>query len=210
MRHRHPFIAAIYDRMCASQERAFLSALRTEVVGRALGTVIEVGAGTGLNFSHYGWSGIGRLQAIEPDPHMRRHAEARARVAHGPIEWIDGTAECLPFEDGHADSVVMTLVLCSVTDPQQAAREIRRVLKPSGSLFFIEHVRSEEPWRARLQDLVTPVWHRIAGNCHANRASLRLLRDTGFVVQETRRVPGAGPFGNPIVAGVARVARADI
>lgn len=203
MRHKHPVIAAIYDRMCAGAERAFLADLRADIVGRATGTVVEVGAGTGLNFPHYRSADVQHLDVVEPDPHMRRRAEQRATQVGLRMAFVDATAEGLPFSASYADSVVATLMLCSVDDPAQAALEFRRVLKPGGTLLFIEHVRSEEPWRARLQNWVTPLWRRIAGNCHSNRASVAILERAGFATQELRRVPG-GPWGNPFVAGVAR------
>lgn len=202
MRHKHPIIAAIYDRMCATQERAFLADLRRDVVGQALGCVVEVGTGTGLNLPHYRAGEVSRLVAVEPDPHMRRRAAARAAEVGFPVELIDATAEDLPFETGFADTLVGTLVLCSVDDPEQAVREFRRVLKPGGRLLFIEHVRSDERRRATLQDWVTPLWKHVAGNCHVNRATPDVLRFVGFQVHELHRVPRGGPWGNPIVAGV--------
>jgi ubiquinone/menaquinone biosynthesis C-methylase UbiE len=203
MSHSHPVIAAIYDRMCAAQERAFLADLRRKIVGRAIGRVVEVGAGTGLNFSHYQSDAVGQLVAVEPDSHMRRRAVPRAAEVRFPLEFIEAPAERLPFDTGFADTVVATLVLCSVDDPEQAARELHRVLKPAGTFLFIEHVRSDDGWRASLQDWITPWWKHLAGNCHANRASLAVLRTAGFDVQELHRVPRGGPWGNPIVAGVA-------
>ncbi len=203
MRHRHPLIAAIYDRMCAAKERAFLSDLRREVVGRARGLTVEIGAGTGLNLSHYQVDDLRHLCLLEPDPHMRERAVRRAKDIGLPVDFSDAAAEDLPFPDCHVDTVVATLVLCSVDDPRRVAAEIRRTLKPEGTLLFIEHVRSNEPWRARLQDLVAPAWRHISGNCHVNRASVKTLREARFAVEEIRRVPRGGPWGNPIVAGVA-------
>lgn len=135
---------------------------------------------------------------------MRRRAAPRASQAAVPVEFCDGTAERLPFGDGHADTVVATLVLCSVDDPQRAAGELRRVLKPGGELLFIEHVRSEQPAKARLQNWVTPVWRHIAANCHVDRASVQSLQQVGFDVEESRRIVDRGPWGNLIVAGTAR------
>lgn len=203
MSHRHPIVAAIYDRMIESDERNFLGWLRTEVVGVAKGVVVEIGAGTGRNFPHYPAAAVQRLDAVEPDPHMRRRAEARAAEAGFPVEFVEATAERLPFAAGYADSVVVTLVLCSVDQPQQAVQEIRRVLKPRGQLLFIEHVRSDEPWRARVQDWATPVWHRIAANCHPNRATLALLSESGFEVRATHRLAVGSPWTQPVIAGVA-------
>ena len=198
------FHASIYDRMCAAKERAFLEHLRHEIVGRASGTVLEVGAGTGLNFAHYRATDVDRLLAVEPDRFMRDRAEAKAASEGLAIQFVAASGECLPLASGCADSVVATLVLCSVDDPERAAGELHRVVKPEGALLFIEHVRSEEPWRASLQHWVTPVWRRLAANCHVDRSTLSVLRRVGFEVQEIERVPRGGPWGNPIVAGLAR------
>jgi len=208
MGQRHPFVAAIYDRCLAGEERAYLAALREELLSGARGVVVEVGAGTGLNFPHYRAGQVHTVEAVEPDPHMRRRSEWRARQAAVPVQLHDGTAENLPFAAGHADTVVATLVVCSVDDPQRAIRELRRVLKPDGVLLFIEHVHSEQGLRAHIQNWVTPVWRRIAANCHVNRASVQLLQQAGFDVQETCPVVGRGPWGNRIVAGSAHVATA--
>lgn len=206
MPHRHRIVAAIYDRMTESDERAFLGQLRAEIVGLAAGTVIEVGAGTGRNLPHYRAGLVRELKAVEPDPYMRRQAVPRAAAVGFPVEFVEGTAEHLPFPSSYADSVVATLVLCSVDQPEQVVREFQRVLKPGGQLLFIEHIRSDQLWRARLQDLVTPVWQRVAANCHPNRPTLTGLRNAGFEVQEKRRVAvGLFPWIPPIVAGVATV-----
>jgi ubiquinone/menaquinone biosynthesis C-methylase UbiE len=91
----------------------------------------------------------------------------------------------------------------SVDDPREAGQEIRRVLKPGGKLLFIEHIRAGGPWRARLQDWLTPLWRRVAANCHPNRPSLVLLGEAGFAVQETRRISTGLRLERPIVAGIA-------
>lgn len=205
MNRGHPIIAAIYDRIRESEERSFFGRLRDEIIGQAEGTVVEIGVGTGLNFPRYRPPAIRHHYAVEPDPHMRRQAERRAAVAGFPVEFLDGTAERLPLSDGAADTVVATLVLCSVDDPRQAGREMRRVLKPRGKLLFIEHVRADEPWRARLQDCLAPVWQRVAANCHPNRVSLELLQEAGFAVQEARRISSGVPLDRPLVAGIARI-----
>lgn len=204
MGHRHPILAAIYDRMIEADERAFLGKLRAEIVGLASGNVVEVGAGTGRNFPHYRPQAVRELSAVEPDPYMRRRAQPRAAAAAFPVNLVDGTAEDLPLPSGSADCVVATLVLCSVDEPERAMREIRRVLKPGGQLLIIEHIRSEKPGRARLQDWATPIWRRLGGNCHPNRATLALLSSVGFDVREKQRInAGLFPWIPPFVAAIA-------
>ena len=209
MRRGHPFIAAVYDRLLHTEERRLLGGLRDEVVGLAKGTVVEIGVGTGLNFSHYRADAIAHFYAVEPDPFMRRQAERRAAAIAFPIEFLAATAEQLPLPDQSVDTVVTTLVLCSVDDPDQASREMHRVLKRDGHLLLIEHVRAGDGWRATVQDVLAPFWRRVAANCHPNRATLDDLRDAGFTLSETRRISSGMPLDRPLVAAVGSVTGTD-
>ena len=203
MKHAHPITAAVYDRLVESTERTFLAALRARLLGSAQGKVLEVGAGTGRNFPHYSSSAINEIIAVEPDPYMRRRAEARVAAVGTTITLTAGTAESLPVSNQSIDTIVSTLVLCSVDDPDAAIREWRRVLKPLGTVFLIEHLRAEQPRRAWVQDLITPVWRRIAANCHPNRETLGTISRGGFDFQESDRLALGAPWIQPIVAGVA-------
>lgn len=205
MSHRHPILAALYDRLTESGERAFLGALRRQFVGAAKGLVVEIGAGTGRNFPYYSRGAVDQVLAVEPDPEMRRRGEARRQASEARIRLLDGTAERLPVESACADTVVSTLVLCSVDDPEQSLREIRRVLQPGGTLILIEHIRAADRWTTRFQDLLTPAWRRIAGNCHLNRPTLHTLRGGGFEMQGGDSWAVESPKILPIVAATATV-----
>ena len=167
--------------------------------------MLEVGAGIGRNFVHYPHPEVSEVVAVEPDPYMRRRAEARIAAAAVPIRLTEGTAEALPVPDASIDVVVSTLVLCSVDEPDAAIREWRRVLKPRGSVLLIEHMRSDVPSRAKIQDLLTPVWRRIAANCHLNRTTLAASDRGGFDFHEVERIALGAPWIQPIVAGSARM-----
>jgi ubiquinone/menaquinone biosynthesis C-methylase UbiE len=203
MARAHPIIAAIYERMSESLEREHLGNLRRKLIAAAKGVVLEIGAGTGKNFPYYLPGAAEEVIALEPDPYMRRRGEPRAQAAGVPIRLIDGCAESLPVDDAYADTVVATLVLCSVDDLPKAAQELRRVLKPGGTLVLIEHIRSQERWRARLQDMLTPLWRRIAANCHPNRSTLEVLRDLGFDFRDQEELSVGAPWTQPVVAGLA-------
>jgi ubiquinone/menaquinone biosynthesis C-methylase UbiE len=203
MRHSHPIFAAIHDRMVDSEERAFRAALRSRLLSAAKGMVVEIGAGTGLNFPCYQPSSVREVVGVEPDPHMRRRAEPRAATAAVPIRIADGTAEALPVASKSADTIVSTLVLCSVDDPEGVIREWRRVLNPEGQVLLIEHIRSDDPWRSRLQDFITPLWRRLMANCHPNRPTLRAIESLGFEFRENERGAGRAPWIAPMVSGVA-------
>jgi ubiquinone/menaquinone biosynthesis C-methylase UbiE len=200
--HRHPWFAAIYDRMMAAAGDELVE-LRKVTFSRAHGIVVEVGAGTGLNFAYYRSGQVERVHAFEPDPYMRKHAEDRAKEATVAVDVLDATAEVIPRPSASADTVVASLVFCSFDDPDAAAAEIRRILKPDGILLFVEHIRSDEWWRSVLQDAVTPIWRRIGANCHPNRATLDVLTRAGFVVAKERAIALGFPWTKPIVAGAA-------
>src|SRR5437762_157269 len=141
---------------------------RRSLLSNALGVTVEIGAGTGLNAGHYPPS-VGKVIATEPDRHMLRRLRRAAAEARVPVLVERSFADRLPLEDRSADTAVSTLVLCSVPDQQEALREIRRVLKSSGRLLFLEHVRSPNPSLARWQDRLERQWGWFGGGCHPNR-----------------------------------------
>jgi SAM-dependent methyltransferase len=178
--------ARLYD--AGARRSPSLEADRAALLAGAQGHVLEIGTGTGLNVRHYP-QGVDVVYT-EPDPAMARRV---------PV--VPAAAEELPFADGSFDTVVSTLVLCSVSDLDRAIAEIRRVLAADGRLLFLEHVRAEEGSRlARWQDRLNPAWHAVAG-CDCNRRTLdALARVFRLEVRPARFAP---PFARPVVAGVA-------
>src|SRR6266487_5222757 len=168
----HPRFAAFYERYARlGSERRLTDPLRQETAGQASGVVLEVGAGTGLNFSWYRPEQVERVEAIEPDAAMLAYARERVRQAAVPISLTQASTEALPFPAATFDSVVVTLVFCSVGDPARGMREIKRVLKPQRTLFMFEHVRSQRSVMAYLQDAIVPLTTRLFGQ---DRKSTRL------------------------------------
>lgn len=170
----HPICARFLDLMMKP-----LEPLRDEVVPEARGRVLEVGVGTGMNFSRY--DGIEALYGVEPDPHMIRRARKRAARADFPVQLDQAGAESLPYPDEFFDTAVLTWVLCTIPEPDLAVNEILRVLKPGGRLLYVEHTRSRFPTAMKFQDSLTPYWKKIGGGCHLNRDSVSLIRSSGFV-----------------------------
>jgi ubiquinone/menaquinone biosynthesis C-methylase UbiE len=148
--------------------------------------VLEVGAGNGLNFSRYPDT-VTEVLAVEPEDHLRAKAEQAAQVASIPITVVDGLANRLPAEDASYDAVVASLVLCSVPDQAEALAEARRVLRPGGELRFYEHVLSERPALARLQNAVAWLWPWVGGGCHPNRDTVGAIRRAGLKVEHCER-----------------------
>jgi ubiquinone/menaquinone biosynthesis C-methylase UbiE len=199
--HGHPFFAALYDFFCEKLDRKGLARYREKTAAGATGRVIEIGAGTGRNFPYYG--AVVRLTATEPDPYMLRRAAKKTQGLTFPVLLLPDRAEALSAPDRSAESVVATLVLCTVQNPAGALREIRRVLTPDGSFRFVEHIRAEGQRLARLQDCLTPVHKRIAAGCHPNRDTVGLIQRAGFRVMELERFPLGPPWVRPHVFGVA-------
>ncbi len=164
---------------------------RERIIGAAEGRVLEIGVGSGLNLPLYG-PGARSVIAVEPSPKLVRLAARRIPTARAPVELIEGSAEALPLPDASVDTVVTTWTLCSIPDVARALVEVRRVLRPGGSLLFIEHGRAPEPSIMRWQDRLDPLWSRIAGGCHLNRPIDRLLREAGFHLDRLHnfRLPG--------------------
>lgn len=184
---RHPIAARLYVRQSAAAEQRGMADQRQELLAGLSGRVLEVGAGNGMNFAHYP-AEVTQVLAIEPEPLLRAHAESVAAGAPVAVSVVDGVAEALPVADASVDAVVVSLVLCSVADPQRAIAEAFRVVRPGGELRFNEHVVSERPGRARLQRaLDATIWPTLSGGCHLARDTGAALRAGGFVVEQERR-----------------------
>lgn len=136
---------------------------------------------------------------------MRTRLARRLRRNRRQARVLDASAEQLPFADETVDTVVSTLVLCTVDDPDPVLREIRRVLRPGGQLLFIEHVRSESPRLAHWQDRLADPWRQFAEGCHCNRATLELIRASGLKLEEVHEESWRGepPIVRPLILGVA-------
>lgn len=202
-------VAAMYDRFMRDVEEAGLTAWRTELLAPLAGEVLEIGAGTGRNVSLYPAT-VTSLVLSEPDAAMRAHllrAVGTAAIsADGGVTVVDAPVEHLPYADASFDTVVSTLVLCSVRDQPAALAEIRRVLRPGGTLVFIEHVAADDrPRRLRWQRRIEPFWRLISGNCHLTRSTEDAIRASGFDVEsvEHASMRKAPPIVRPTIRGRA-------
>jgi len=173
---------------------------RFRAVSDLTGRVLEVGAGAGPNFPYY--LAARRVVAVEPDREKRETAERYARSMPLPIQVIDARAELLPFAQRSFDAAVFTLVLCSVDDIELSLAEVRRVVRPGGTVRFVEHLRAPDPWVASLQTWATPFWRRIAGNCHLDRRTVEALQGAGFEIDRCR-----AHYGGVLVEVDARTLR---
>lgn len=193
--------ARAFARIGPVMDRRGAAAHRRRLVADASGTVLEIGAGYGATFAGYPET-VTRVTALEPDPRLRRIAHGAAASSGRPITVVDGVADRLPEPDASVDTVVVSLVLCSVPDQATALREIRRVLRPGGALLYYEHVRSAVAPVAAVEDLLTPCWAFAAGGCHPNRDTETAIRRAGFTIRSTERFPFSVLPGAPPVAHV--------
>jgi ubiquinone/menaquinone biosynthesis C-methylase UbiE len=181
----HPVFARVFERFSRAIEGREQIEHRREALAGLSGSVIEVGAGNGLNFAHYPQS-VTRVLAVEPEGYLRERAVEAARKAPVDVQVVAGTAEQLPAGDGEFDAGVFCHVLCSVRSPEQALAEMFRVIKPGGELRFYEHVASDERSVLRLQKVIEPGWKRISGNCHLTRDTASAIERSGFVMEQWR------------------------
>src|SRR5256885_7740616 len=167
--------AAGYDRFMAGTEKAGLHDMRRELLATARGRTLELGAGTGVNVELYP-AAVTELVLAEPAEPMARRLEAK----HPHATVVRAPAESLPFEDGTFDTVVSTLVLCTVSDPERALAEVERVLKPDGQLLFLEHILDPSGrWQA-WQHRLTPLQKRWACGCHIDRPTPDTIAGRGL------------------------------
>jgi SAM-dependent methyltransferase len=195
--------ALLYDPSLWMSERVGMRRRRRELLAGARGRTLEIGAGTGLNLSRYP-DDLPELILAEPEAAMRTRLERRLRRSGRRAHVVDASAERLPFADASLDTVVSTLVLCTVGDPDRALAEIARVLRPDGQLLVIEHVRSESPRLGRWQDRLAGPWQRVAAGCRCNRATAELIAAAGFELEAARASWSAmPPIVRPLVSGRA-------
>jgi ubiquinone/menaquinone biosynthesis C-methylase UbiE len=179
-------LASGYDIALAPLELAGLSRLRRRVIAEARGAVLEIGAGTGVNFAHYRQGA--RVFALDESREML--ATARQRPCRACATVTQADAQSLPFASQTFQTVVGTLVFCSIPDPARALAEIRRVLQPGGRLLLLEHTRGHHPLAAALTDLLHPAWYALNGSCHLNRRTAQTVADAGFDVMRVERHAG--------------------
>ncbi|HKI50693.1 MAG TPA: class I SAM-dependent methyltransferase [Geothermobacteraceae bacterium] len=199
-------MARVYDAALGRMEAACLGAWRAELLSQASGAVLEIGAGTGANLLHYP-PGISCLTLAEPDPHMRRRLQGKlSALAVETYQVVANAVDDLDFPDHSFDSIVSTLVLCSVASQVTALARIKSLLKPDGQLLFLEHVAAKDrPGLLRWQKLLQPVWRPLCGNCHLARDTERAIRAAGFSIKSIQYLVSSGSpaFASPTIMGIA-------
>ena len=157
---------------------------RKKVVPYALGQVLEIGFGSGLNLPYYRPDKVEKIWALEPSRGMRRQAFENVSKTDIPLSWLELPGEEIPLKNNSIDTAIMTYTLCSIPDWHKALQQIRRVLKPDGQLIFCEHGEAPDQHIRRWQNRITPLWKIVGGGCHLNRPVPQYLEEAGFRIIE--------------------------
>jgi len=169
-----------------------LAPYRERVISEATGRVLEIGIGAGENLSRYG-ADVSEVLGLEPSRKLAAMARDATTSAQAAVRVIEAAAEDIPLDARSIDAVVMTWTLCSIPDPAAALREIQRVLKPDGRLLFVEHGLAPDKRVRKWQHRLTPLWKRLAGGCHLDRAMDVLITSAGFRIERLTTGYMCGP-----------------
>lgn len=172
----------LYDILMSPFEKSMLTSIRKNIIPRAFGNVLEIGYGTGVNFQYYNLTNVKKITALDAQ------TSTVSTNTELPIEFFKGQAENLPFEDESFDTVVETLVFCSVKNLDAAINEVLRVLKPGGIFIFMDHVLPEGKNMAALFKVTNTVWPKIAGGCNLTREPHKLIAASGLVIEQSGTV----------------------
>jgi ubiquinone/menaquinone biosynthesis C-methylase UbiE len=165
-----------------SMRNKLLRPYRQRVTGAAAGRVLEIGIGSGLNLPLYG-ARVAHVTGLDPSPRLLGKTRQAVQQISLPVDLVEGSAEAIPLDAASVDTVVTTWTLCSIPDAPRALAEMRRVLRPEGRLLFVEHGRAPDPRVRWWQDSLTPIWRRIGGGYHLNRAITDLITGAGFRIE---------------------------
>lgn len=201
----HPVFARVYAALAPLADRGEMADLRDQALAGARGRLLMVGLGPGVDLDHLPPT-VTDVVAVEPDPTMRRIAARRAARAGVPVSLLPDAGESLPLPTASVDTALLAYVLCSVQDPSRVLQEVRRVLRPEGTVHLLEHVRAPDGTRlARWQDRLAGPWSRLAGGCRPNRRTRELAAAAGFDttgLRDTRLHPNL-PLVAPHLVGTA-------
>ncbi|MGH3943470.1 MAG: class I SAM-dependent methyltransferase [Pseudonocardiaceae bacterium] len=205
----HPVFSRFYARISKRMEAEGMTPLRQELLADLAGEVVEVGAGNGMNFAHYPTT-VTHVVAVEPEPYLRALATRAAKTASVPVIVQAGTADRLPLPDADIDAAVLCLVMCSLEDRPAALAELRRVLRPGGTLRFLEHTIADSPGLRVVQRVAdATVWPLLAGGCHTATDPVAAITGAGFEITTCRRLRFPDNRftqpASPHVLGAARV-----
>lgn len=174
-----------YDKFMNPLEQGAFRGIRGDLIKRASGNVLELGSGTGINFPFY--REVQSVIAIEPNPAMIHRSLMKKELASVPIEILQSSAEELPFPDHSFDTVVATLVFCTIPNVEKALQEIHRICNPNGKILLFEHVLMKNPVLRKMQIHLTPFWSKVCDGCCLDRDTASVLQEHGFHMIELKK-----------------------
>jgi ubiquinone/menaquinone biosynthesis C-methylase UbiE len=157
---------------------------RKKIIPQAQGRVLEIGMGSGLNLPYYQSEQVEFIWGLEPSAGMRENAQKNLQASPLEVKWLEQGGEAISLEDDSVDTAVLTFTLCTIPNWQQALEQIRRVLKPGGTLLFAEHGKAPDAAVFKMQNKLNPWWGKIAGGCHINRPIVDMISDSGFAIKQ--------------------------
>jgi len=203
----HSFLMAkSYDYAMRSTEKKCLHGWRKELLSQASGELLEIGAGTGVNLQHYPES-VTQIVLSEPDTQMRKRLQRKTvETQKDRFHIVDWNADSIEMPDASFDTIVSTLVLCSVPSLETSLKEIYRLLRPNGTFLFLEHIISNHPPTLTWQRRIEPYWSFCAGNCHLTRDTAAAIHATGLQIEQLTEAPmtGTPAFVRRTIRGAAR------
>lgn len=199
-------MAKSYDYAMRSTEKRCLQKWRKELLAQADGALLEIGAGTGINLPYYP-DRVSQIVLSEPDAQMRKRLQHKmSQLREDRFNITSWGAESIEMPDASFDTIVSTLVLCSVPSLKVSLTEIYRLLRPNGILLFLEHVISNHPTTRIWQHRIEPLWGLCAGNCHLTRDTAAAIQASGLKIEQLTEAPmtGAPAFVRGTIRGAAR------
>ena len=168
---------------------------REKIIPFASGNVLEIGIGSGLNFSFYDKAKVNHLIGIDPSQETWNKIRFDIKKLPFDFDFIKALAELIPLDNNSIDTVVITYTLCTIPETNKALTEIRRVLKPSGKLLFCEHGKAPDEVILKWQNRINPIWKHVGGGCNLNRDIPAIIKNNGFKMRnlETMYIPGWKP-----------------
>jgi len=166
---------------------------RSQIVPLAHGRILEIGIGSGLNFDHYNFDKVEEIIGVDPAVSSVAMARSRSSQYNSKISFIESSAESIDLPSNTFDCVVIGYSLCTIPDPLKALAEARRLMKPEGSLFFMEHGLAPEQNIQKWQHRLTPGWKKIGGGCNLNRDIENLISSSGFQFKSLSKKYIKGP-----------------
>ncbi len=199
-------IAKSYDYAMRSTEKNCLQKWRKELLSHAKGDLLEIGAGTGVNLPHYP-EAVTRIILSEPDQQMRKNLLRKTKKNQKDrLDVTHWDAEAIEMPDASFDTIVSTLVLCSVSSLENSLQEIYRLLRPNGTFLFLEHIISNHQPTRNWQHRIEPFWSFCAGDCRLTRDTATAIHSAGFRIEQLTEAPmtGAPAFVRRTIRGTAK------